>query len=266
VESIDLAARRQVHRIAGLKEPQGIGFAATADAVVVASAGDGAVRFYRADDYSPLSRVDLGDDADNVRIDPHTGRVIVGYGAGALAIIDPVGRAKLGEVKLPVHPEGFQLAPDGGAAFVNLPDARQIAVVDLATGRQTATWRLPSARANFPLAIERTGRLVASVTRRPPRLLLFDAASGAPDAELATCGDADDAFFDAPRDRIYVICGAGAVDVFERKDGRFEPRARIDTESGARTGLFVPELDRLFVAARGGALGGHARILVFAPN
>lgn len=265
VEAIDLAARRVVHRIAGLKEPQGIGFAAAADAVVVASAGDGTVRFYRADDYAPAGRIDLGDDADNVRIDPHTGRVIVGYGSGGLAIIDPASHTKIGEVRLPVHPEGFQLAPDGGTAFVNLPDARQIAVVDLAAGRQIATWRLADARANFPLAIDRTGRLVASVARKPPRLLLFDAGSGALSAQLETCGDADDVFFDARRDRIYVSCGAGAVDVFERKDGRFAHRARIETDSGARTALFVPELDRLFVAARAGTLVGQARILVFRP-
>ena len=40
----------------------------------------------------------------------------------------------------------------------------------------------------------------------------------------------------------------------------------IPTSSGARTSLFVPELDRLFVARRAGMLGGSgAEILVFRP-
>jgi hypothetical protein len=42
--------------------------------------------------------------------------------------------------------------------------------------------------------------------------------------------------------------------------------ARVPTSSGARTSLYVPELDRLFVAARSGLLGSSAAILVFHPQ
>jgi hypothetical protein len=47
-----------------------------------------------------------------------------------------------------------------------------------------------------------------------------------------------------------VICGAGYVDVLAARGDTYERVTRISTVSGARTGLFVPELDRLFVAAR----------------
>jgi hypothetical protein len=82
-------------------------------------------------------------------------------------------------------------------------------------------------------------------------------------SNLETCGDADDVFFDAARNRIYVSCGQGAVDVFDLS--RTEPvrLARVDTSSGARTALFVPELDRLFVAAHGGWFGGGAKLLIY---
>jgi len=42
--------------------------------------------------------------------------------------------------------------------------------------------------------------------------------------------------------------------------------ARLPTRSGARTSLFVPESDRLFVAARARRLGSGAAILVFRPE
>ncbi|HTO81098.1 MAG TPA: hypothetical protein VMQ73_02640, partial [Methylomirabilota bacterium] len=129
VDVIDLGTGRVVHRIADLKEPQGVAFAAAADVLVVANGDDGSVRFFGADDVTPVGRIDLGSDADNVRIDKNTGRVVVGYGAGGLAVIDPAARTKLADVPLPVHPEGFQLAPDGKRAYVNLPDAWQAAVV-----------------------------------------------------------------------------------------------------------------------------------------
>jgi hypothetical protein len=41
--------------------------------------------------------------------------------------------------------------------------------------------------------------------------------------------------------------------------------ARVETSSGARTSLFVPELDRLYVAARAGVVKSDAAILVFRP-
>ncbi|MBS0641481.1 MAG: hypothetical protein JSS43_16560, partial [Proteobacteria bacterium] len=41
VDVIDLASASVVYRIAGLKEPQGLGFAPAADVLAVANAGDG---------------------------------------------------------------------------------------------------------------------------------------------------------------------------------------------------------------------------------
>jgi hypothetical protein len=40
----------------------------------------------------------------------------------------------------------------------------------------------------------------------------------------------------------------------------------VKTASGARTSLFVPTLDRLFVAERAGLLGSTAAILVLRPE
>jgi hypothetical protein len=70
IDIIDLAIMQAVHRIDGLEEPQGVGYAPGADLIVVASAGDGSVRLFRGDNFSPAGTVDLGDDADNVRLDP----------------------------------------------------------------------------------------------------------------------------------------------------------------------------------------------------
>ena len=138
-------------------------------------------------------------------------------------------------------------------------------VVDLAAAKQVASWPVPDRRANFPLAIDGSGTTVATVFRHPARLVLLDTRTGAVTQQLETCGDADDVFFDTKRRRIYVSCGAGAVDVFQSEASGYRPSARVETSSGARTSLFVPELDRLYVAARAGLLGSDAAILVFRP-
>ena len=87
---VDLAAGKVLHRIAGLSEPQGVAYVPFADSVFVANAGDGSVRVLRGEDLTPIGRIELGDDADNVRVDSAHNRVLVGYGKGALAVIDPV--------------------------------------------------------------------------------------------------------------------------------------------------------------------------------
>lgn len=268
VDVIDLASGQAVHRINGLKEPQGVGYALAPDLVAVASAGDGSVRLFRGDDMAPAGVIELGEDADNIRLDPRSGQLWVGYGSGGLAVLDPTARSVANRVRLPGHPEGFQLDPVSHRAFVNVPDAKQVAVVDLETGRQTASWRIPNVGANFPMALDDARTTLATVFRSPARLVLLDTASGAVRASLTTCGDADDVFFDARRKRIYLSCGAGSVDVLQGEAGDYRQLTSIKTSSGARTALFVPELDRLFVAAREGylGLGAGAAILVFRPQ
>jgi hypothetical protein len=165
LDVLDLATGRGVKQIAGLHEPQGAVYAQKPDLVVVASAGDGSVRFFRGDDLAPAGSLTLGDDADNVRVEPGTGNVIVGYGRGGLAIIDPGTKSKIGDIKLKAHPESFQLDAASGRIFVNVPDAGQIAVVDLASARQVASWTEPGLRANFPMALDATGAVIATVFR-----------------------------------------------------------------------------------------------------
>jgi DNA-binding beta-propeller fold protein YncE len=140
VDAVDLSSGA-TRRIGGLKEPQGLAYLPDRDELVVASGGDGTVRFFDASSLAPVGSVPLGDDADNVRIDPKTGLVVVGYGSGALAILDPARRAVVRTIALGAHPEGFQIDDKGREAFVNLPDAHKIAVVDLDSGRVLANWR-----------------------------------------------------------------------------------------------------------------------------
>jgi DNA-binding beta-propeller fold protein YncE len=245
---VDLANRKLLQRITGLSEPQGVGYEPDSDTVYVANAGDGSVRLLRGDDLSPAGRIDLGDNADNVRIDAARRRVLVGYGAGALAIIDPNSRATTGDIRLKAHPESFQI--DGDRAFVNVPDARLIEVADLATGKVTSAWPTQPNHSNFPMAIDREAHRLLVVFRSPARLLLLSTGDGRVAGSLDTCGDADDVFVDQKRGRIYVTCGEGSVDVFERQGDGYARIMAVPTIPGARSSLFVAELDRLFVAVR----------------
>jgi hypothetical protein len=84
-------------------------------------------------------------------------------------------------------------------------------------------------------------------------------------AKIETCGDADDVFVDPKRRRVYVSCGEGVVDILEQREAEYRRLARVPTVSGARTSLFVPELDRLFVAVRARS-SEPAAMWVFRPT
>jgi DNA-binding beta-propeller fold protein YncE len=253
VAIVDLANRTLIRMIAGLKEPQGVGYDPSTDMLYVANAGDGSVRLFEGNDYASRERIELGSDADNIRIDVAAGRILVGYGSGGLAVIDPSTRSKVGDIPVKGHPESFQIDPDTSQVFVNVPDARAIAVVDRVSQKQIGKWPLSDQGANFPMALDPIRRQVLVIFRAPAELGVFSMTGGRPIAAAETCGDADDLFIDAKRGRVYVSCGAGFVDVLQANGATYRRIARIPTVSGARTSLFVPELDRLLVAVRASA-------------
>ena len=263
VSAVDLEARKVVQRLGGMKEPQGIGYLRASDTLFVADGGDGSVRLFQGGEYAASGRIELGDDADNVRVDAARHRVLVGYGQGALAVIDPAARTKAADILLKGHPEGFQIDETGNQVFVNVPEAREVTVVDLAAmgSRSLATEGLGS---NFPMAIDPDGHRVLVVFRSPPTLMALSTPNGRVTAKVATCSDADDVLVDAKRRRVYVSCGEGVVDVFAADAAGYRRLAQVLTISGARTSLFVPELDRLYVAARATS-NEPAAIWVFRP-
>ena len=256
---VDLKENRLLRTVPGFSEPQGIAYEPGTDSIYVANGAEGTVRVFRASDFAPVATIRVGADPDNVRVDTAANRVYVGYGtsAGALAIIDPATRAKIGDIALKKHPESFQLESGGERIFVNVPEANEIAVVSRTRGAQIGSWPTGNLQANFPLTLA-TGRAIA-IFRHPARLAAFDMQSGKVVATVDVCTDADDAFVDAKRNRVYVVCGEGCVDVFEIPGAdKYSRVGRVTTGAGSRTGLFIPERNQLAVAIRASSRGDAA--------
>jgi YVTN family beta-propeller protein len=262
---IDLKGRSVIRTLSGQKEPQGVAYLPSTDTLYVANGGDGSVRQFRGPDYTAAGQIDLGDDADNIRLDTTANRIVVGYGSGGLAVVDAASARKIADIPLSVHPEGFQLDPGSDRIFVNLPKAQAIAVVDRQSGKQTASWPTKIAGGNFPMTLGQDARHVLVAFRNPAKLGAFSMDDGSLIASPDICGDADDLFVDAKRRRVYISCGEGFLDVLDSAQGSYRRVARVVTVSGARTSLFVPEMDRLMLAVR--ASGNEpAAIWVFRPT
>jgi len=249
VEVLDVKGNAHLKSMPGFREPQGIAVVPDGKVVVVANGQGEGVQLIDAADFHPTGAVRLGDDSDNVRYDAAARRLFVGFGSGALASISPADGKVLGEAKLAGHPESFQLERSGSRAFVNVPDANQIAVIDRAAMKVIATWPVAGARANFPMALDDANHRLFVGCRRPAKVLVFDTSTGKESASLDIVGDTDDLFFDAARKRLYVSGGEGYVDVIQEQDaGRFARIAHVATAAGARTSLYVAEQSRLYLA------------------
>jgi DNA-binding beta-propeller fold protein YncE len=260
VEVVDLRKGERISSVPGFDEPQGVAFIPESATLVVAGGGDGMVTFIDTNSLKSSKAVRLGSDADNVRYDAARRRIYVGYGEGALAVLSPEGE-RVGDVQLGGHPESFQT--DGARVYVNVPSRREIAVVDADKLRVAETWAVSDASANFPMALDAAHRRLFVVTRRPQRLLVYDTANGKQLAAVEAGGDSDDVFYDAERGRIYASFGEGLVFIYDQPDAdHCRLAGRVTTAAGARTSLFSPETNRLFVAAP--ARGDHpAQIMIY---
>jgi DNA-binding beta-propeller fold protein YncE len=264
LEVIDLNAHQRVHTIRGLAEPQGIAYIPSSNLVFVANGKDGSVRAFDAATWKMLTSIPYGDDADNLRRDPSNGNIWVGYGGGALGEFDQQG-TKLADIKVDAHPESFQLEKNGSRIFVNLPGSRKIAVVDRKSQAVSESWGTGGPLANYPMALNERDHRLFVVTRLPARLIVLDTDNGKRVESLPAIGDCDDVFYDERRHRIYAIGGEGGISVFQQRDANhYEELGRIKTVSGARTGFFSPEFDKLYVAVRKHE-SQFAEIRVYAP-
>lgn len=254
-EVIDLSAQRVVHTITGVPAPQGVVYSPETNKLFVAST-KGKLYVYDGSSFDLLTTIDFHGDADNLRYDPAEKRVYVGFGddeAAAIGMVDATTNERLDEdFKTGAHPESFQLEMSGSNIYVNLPDLKQIAVINRKT-HAISRWNL-SLGGNFPMALDEPDHRLFISSRAPARMAVFNTESGQLVSALPCAQDTDDLYYDSARKRIYVTGGEGYISVFQQRDGdHYEPLARVPSSLGARTSGYFGKLgkkdfDRLYVA------------------
>src|ERR1700676_1060246 len=266
VQVVDVLAARMIRQIDGLAQPQGTLYLAEWDKLFVANSANGHVNVYDGTKFALIDTIDFGEDSDpdNLRYDAAAKKIYIGYGEGAIGVIDSATDKRLPAVyKFEGHPEGFQLETKGPRIFVNVADTKNIQVINRQTGKMS-TWSLPSGHsANFPMVLDEANRRVFIGTRKPSRLTVLDMDSGKVVTSLPTAGDMDDMFYDVDRKRIYVAGGEGYLSVVQQVDAdHYKDMGKFATALGTRTGVWYAKRDRLYIAAPpSGVLG--ARLLVF---
>jgi DNA-binding beta-propeller fold protein YncE len=262
LEAISLTTGKVVNTVNGLDEPQGVGYIPQHHEIIVANGGNGKCYFYNAGTFEKIETVKLSSDADDVRFDSIERKIYVGYGSGGIAVIDADSHKQISDIKLPAHPEGFQLDKALNALYVNLPGASSIGVANIIENKLMQQWPNNKLSANFPMFVDTKKHSVFIGYRHPSKLVIIDGKNGKVVSSNDITGDTDDLFYDAETRRLYISGGSGTINIFQEDGGIFKQIANIITRKGARTSLLIPSL-HLFVVAAPAELGHEAELLVF---
>ena len=163
----------------------------------------------------------------------------------------------------PVSIQGIEFVASIQLPDVNVPDALMVATLDLEKRSITDKWIMDNATANFPMALDSKNHRLFIGCRNPAKLLVINSETGKTINQIDISSDTDDVFYDGSSKQIYVSCGEGYIDIVSQIDqDNYKSIARVESRSGARTSLYVPELDQLIIAAPARS-GIEAQLMIY---
>ncbi len=249
VEVIDLNNRKVIHTIKDVSAPQGLLFMPERNMIVVCGGRDGTVKGFDATTYLLKFTLTLGKEADNIRYSSLTHKIYVAFGEGAIAIIDDNTFKKISEIPFSAHPEAFSLDVSGKKAWVNLPDKGIIKVVDLYSKKELATWTTGNHKDNYAMTLIEPSHKLIVASRTNPGITILDSQTGTILQSFDCDSDPDAMFYDKKSERAFISCGGGSIYILQNVHNQIlEKPLTISTRKGARTCLWVSEMNTLLVA------------------
>jgi YVTN family beta-propeller protein len=264
LEVIDLAAAKRIRSVPGLRQPKGIVYLADRRKLYVSNKDDGAVDVFDSESFAPIGRIDFKSKANNLRYDARSRTIYVGYGDGAIGTIRTADDSRGADVSLTSYPKQFRLEERGNRIFANVPVANSVVVIDRQQSKIIDTWPVREDTENVPMELDEANHRLF-IACEPGTFVVINTDTGKSVATVKIKKEADGIQYDAARKAAYVSCGEGYLCVIRQLDSdRYSASQAIATVEGAGTSLFVPELDRLYLAVPQGT-DHPAAIRVYRP-
>jgi WD40 repeat protein len=261
VEVFDLRTGEWIHTIKGFGQPLTMAYLPESNRLIVTDGGDtNAVRLVDCAEYKIIDTLKLGQGVDHSVYNPVNKYFYVESGGApdgkihVLTIIDTRTFNQVGEVAaLPGNSnEGMVIDRAGKKLYLNLTGTDEVGVIDLHTRQLTARWPLPpDAHLAHAIALDEPNHRLFTATRKPSQFIVFDLDSGKVVTALPCVGMNSDMSLDVAHKRIYVT-GSETASVFEQHDAdHYQHIAEVPTAYRAKSSIFVPQLNRLYVADSG---------------
>lgn len=277
VDVLDLSSGKVQHTITGFGNPHAILYRQDRNRLFVTDGSAGNLKIFDATTFQQIGSIKLELNADGIAYDDRTGYLYVANGGdeagknySLISIIDTAREQKIGDIRVESPAlEAMAIDTATNRLYVNLPESSSIAVIDLKKEAVVSTWPLTLGKKNMAFAIDPAHhRLYVGCRDTDVRgsIVILDTDTGHELHRLPIGGWVDSMFYDPAMGRIYASCGVGEVFTYERDQGdTFKALQTTDTAVMAKTSLYSPQLDRLYVAVP--HLGDTtAKILVFATQ
>lgn len=266
LDLIDLKTGKLHREVGGQAGIHGVAFASDLDRIF-AGLDSGACRFFECGSGKQIKSVKLDGKADNLRYDPHTGKVYVSHTPNSLAVIDGKSGAVVQDLGMPGFVEGFEIEQRRPRLYACVPSLSEVVVLDTRKNEVLRRYPLRLAGENYALAIDEANHRLFVGCRKGPLLVVMDSETGGEISTAPLADGVDDVLFDAKRKRIYASCGSGALVVLrQRSADRYEELDRVRTAKMARTACLVPETGRVYVVVPRQEGSAGPEIWVYQPK
>jgi DNA-binding beta-propeller fold protein YncE len=251
----DLATGKFIRSIK-VDHPHAVLYREDLNRIYITDEGKGVLNIYDGKTYDLVKAVALKVDTDSIGYDPATHYLYIDNGGDnahetftMLSVVDTTAATKLADIKIDGDTlEAMALEKSGDRLFLNNPAKNEVEVIDRKTNKLIASWPVKLGKGNATMAFdEPTHRLFVGC--RSGAIVVFDSQTGKELQALPVGRGVDDLMFDPASKRIYATSGGtGAVNVYKETDpDHYQSLGNIPSGPGAKTGLLVPQLARLFV-------------------
>ena len=259
VEVFDLDGKH-ITSITGFGQPHAIHFMPDVNKFIVTDGdGFGAAELVSGENYKILDKITLPPEVDGAVYDPvkkyyyvESGSPVKDSADHKINVIDTKTFKLVGDITVPgTHSEAMAVTRDGKKMYVNLSTPKEVGVVDLNTRQVVARWPITGAETPNSMALDEPHHRLFIATRNPPKFFVFDTDSGKIVTSAPISAFNDDMWFDVARKRFY-LSGSETTTVLSQKDAdHYEQVAEVKTGYRGKTSVYVPELNRYYVALSG---------------
>jgi DNA-binding beta-propeller fold protein YncE len=272
LEVFDLKTSDHLRTVAGFGNPHSILVRKGAPTVLITDSEKQGATLRDAETYDKKESVVLTPGSDTSKYDAAanvlyvvTGGKDVDMKTANLEAVNPDTGAKLGSLTFDDnHVEAMAFVENDPRLFINLAQTNKIAVVDRKTLKLIALWPVTPAKQNAMISFDPAQHRLYVVCRDPGMVVVMNSDTGKiVDTQPAPLRS-DDEQYDAEKHQLYVPGGEGYMGVYDASDpDHLKLVKKVETAPGAKTGLLVAPLHRLFLAVSPGETKATAKVLTF---
>jgi DNA-binding beta-propeller fold protein YncE len=162
------------------------------------------------------------------------------------------------------HVEAMAFVEGDPRLFINLTQTNKLAVVDRTTMKILTVWPVPAAQQNAMVAFDQAQHRLYVVCRQPGMVVVMNSDTGSIVGTQPAPLRADEVQYDSNSHRLYVPGGEGYMAVYDTSDpDHLKIVEKVTTEPGAKTGILIPGIHRLFLAVSPGDSKAMAKVLTY---